>query len=356
MTVWRFKKSQQGLVGVDITSATVKLIELDRAGVGQRIASYAVRPLREGAVVERRIRDLDEVAATLTRAVEHARPHSRRAVAAVPASATITKTLTYPVTLSDDEIEARIQLESERHIPFPLNEVAFDFQRLGLNARYPDQQDVLLVACRLQDVDHLADVLRRAGLEPAAVDVESFAMERAASKLLRDETTSGQVGECAALVDIGANMNAFHVLIDGRIAYTRDNVLGGRHLTEEIRKRYGLSLEEAGLAKKRGGLPEDYEHEVLLPFIDMLIQQVGRSLQLYHTSGKPRDIQRLILAGGSSVIPGLRERLEAQSGLEVVMANPFERMRVASRVDVQALASDAPAMLTACGLAMRGRR
>ncbi|MHA3027008.1 type IV pilus assembly protein PilM [Chromohalobacter israelensis] len=356
MTVWRFKKSQKGLVGVDITSATVKLIELESSGAGHRIASCAVRPLHEGAVVERRIRDLDEVANTLTRAVEHARPHSRRAVAAVPASAAITKTLTYPASLTDDEVEARIQLESERHIPFPLNEVAFDFQRLGLNARYPDQQDILLVACRLQDVDRLADVLRRAGLEPAAVDVETFAMERAAGELLLGQAASQPDDECVALVDIGANMNAFHVLIDGRIAYTRDNVLGGRHLTEEIRKRYGLSLEEAGLAKKRGGLPEDYELEVLTPYIDMLIQQVGRSLQLYYTSGKPRDIQRLVLAGGSSVIPGLRERLAAQSGLEVVMANPFSRMRVASRVDVQALASDAPAMLTACGLAMRGRR
>ena len=356
MTVWRFKKSQKGLVGVDITSATVKLIELESSGAGHRIASYAVRPLHEGAVVERRIRDLDEVANTLTRAVEHARPYSRRAVAAVPASAAITKTLTYPASLTDDEIEARIQLESERHIPFPLNEVAFDFQRLGLNARYPDQQDILLVACRLQDVDRLADVLRRAGLEPAAVDVEAFAMERAAGELLLGQAASQPDDECVALVDIGANMNAFHVLIDGRIAYTRDNVLGGRHLTEEIRKRYGLSLEEAGLAKKRGGLPEDYELEVLTPYIDMLIQQVGRSLQLYYTSGKPRDIQRVVLAGGSSVIPGLRERLAAQSGLEVVMANPFSRMRVASRVDVQALASDAPAMLTACGLAMRGRR
>lgn len=356
MTVWRLKRSHPGLVGVDITSATVKLIELEVSGAEPRIASYAVRPLHEGAVVERRIRDLDEVANTLTRAVEHARPHSRRAVAAVPASAAITKTLTYPASLSDDEIEARIQLESERHIPFPLNEVAFDFQRLGLNTRYPDQQDILLVACRLQDVDRLADVLRRAGLEPAAVDVETFAMERAASELLMDQAKSRPADECIALVDIGANMNAFHVLIDGRIAYTRDNVLGGRHLTEEIRKRYGLNLEEAGLAKKRGGLPDDYEPEVLMPYIDMLIQQVGRSLQLYYTSGKPRDIQRLVLAGGSSVIPGLRERLAAQSGLEVVMANPFRRMRVASRVDVQALASDAPAMLTACGLAMRGWR
>ena len=353
MTVWRFKKSQKGLVGVDITSATVKLIELESSGAGHRIASCAVRPLHEGAVVERRIRDLDEVANTLTRAVEHARPHSRRAVAAVPASAAITKTLTYPASLTDDEIEARIQLESSAISRFRPRG-GLRRQRLGLNAATP----ISRTSCWSRagfDVDRLADVLRRAGLEPAAVDVETR-HGAAAGELLLGQAASQPDDECVALVDIGANMNAFHVLIDGRIAYTRDNVLGGRHLTEEIRKRYGLSLEEAGLAKKRGGLPEDYELEVLTPYIDMLIQQVGRSLQLYYTSGKPRDIQRLVLAGGSSVIPGLRERLAAQSGLEVVMANPFSRMRVASRVDVQALASDAPAMLTACGLAMRGRR
>lgn len=349
----RLRPSGKGLIGVDITSATVKLIELRRMGSRYQIESYAVRPLREGAVVERRIRDMGEVADALRRAVESARPTSRLAVAAVPASAAITKTLTLPASLNDDEIEARIQLESDKHIPFPFSEVAFDFQRLGLNARYGDQQDVLLVACRQQDVSQLTDALNQAGLIPAAVDVETFAMERAFGELRQQLPPAAGEDDCVALVDIGATMNAFHVLRGGRIVYSRDTVFGGRQLTEEIRARYGLTLEEAGLAKKRGGLPEDYRASVLIPFIETVVQQVGRSLQLYYTAGRKHEVKRMVLAGGSSVIPGLAERLAQESAMQVVIANPFLRMRINSRIDVQTLASDAPAMVTACGLAMR---
>ncbi|MCE8022653.1 MULTISPECIES: type IV pilus assembly protein PilM [Halomonadaceae] len=349
----RLRPSGKGLIGVDITSATVKLIELRRMGSRYQIESYAVRPLREGAVVERRIRDMGEVADALRRAVESARPTSRLAVAAVPASAAITKTLTLPASLNDDEIEARIQLESDKHIPFPFSEVAFDFQRLGLNARYGDQQDVLLVACRQQDVNQLTDALNQAGLVPAAVDVETFAMERAFGELRQQLPPAAGEDDCVALVDVGATMNAFHVLRGGRIVYSRDTVFGGRQLTEEIRARYGLTLEEAGLAKKRGGLPEDYRASVLAPFIETVVQQVGRSLQLYYTAGRKHEVRRMVLAGGSSVIPGLAERLAQESAMQVVIANPFLRMRINSRIDVQTLASDAPAMVTACGLAMR---
>jgi len=349
----QLRASGKGLIGVDITSATVKVIELKRAGSHFQVESYAVRPLREGAVVERRIRDMPSVVDALKRAVDHARPTSRLAAVAVPASAAITKTLTLPASLDDDEIEARIQLESDKHIPFPFSEVAFDFQRMGLNSRYGDQQDVLLVACRQQDVNQLTEAVLQAGLTPAAVDVETFAMERAFQELRHQLPISGDEQECVALVDIGATMNAFHVLREGRVTYSRDTVFGGRQLTSEIRNRYGLTFEEAGLAKKRGGLPDDYQRSVLDPFLDTLVQQVGRSLQLYYTAGRKQEVRQMILAGGTSVLPGLAERLADESGMEVVIANPFRRMKVSSRIDVPTLAGDAPAMLTACGLAMR---
>ncbi|MGC3872759.1 type IV pilus assembly protein PilM [Halomonas sp. GXIMD04776] len=347
------KAPPKGLVGVDITSATVKLIELKGRGLQRRVESYAVRPLREGAVVERRIRNMDDVVDAIGLAVEQARPRSRHAAVAIPSNAAITKTLTLPSSLSDEEIEARIRLESDKHIPFPFNEVAFDFQRLGTNARYPDQQDVLLVACRQQEVAQLTDAVLRAGLEPTAVDIEAFALERVCGELCRQFEQEANENECVALVDLGANMNAFHVLQHGRTLYSRDTVFGGRKLTDQIRQRYGLSLEEAGLAKKRGGLPEDYTDQVLIPFVDAVIQQVGRSLQLYYSAGRNPTVKHLILAGGSCVIPGLREKLAASSGMQVGIANPFQHMTINSRVNVAALTSDAPALLTACGLAMR---
>ncbi|WP_299314706.1 type IV pilus assembly protein PilM [uncultured Halomonas sp.] len=352
----RFRASSKGLIGVDITSATVKLVELRRAGASYQVESYAVRPLREGAVVERRIQDMGAVVDALSRAVQQAKPQTRRAVVAVSASAAITKTLTLPASLNDDEIETRIQLDSDKHIPFPFSEVAFDFQRLGLNARYADQQDVLLVACRQQDVSQLTDALLQAGLTPEAVDVETFAMERAFTEVRHQLPQLPGDEDCVALVDIGATMNTFHVLREGRVVYSRDTVFGGRQLTEEIRSRYGLSLDEAGLAKKRGGLPDDYESSVLAPFLDTLVQQVGRSLQLYYTAGRNQEIRHMVLAGGTGMLPGLAEQLARESGMDVVIANPLARMKVNGRIDIQTLFADASAMLTACGLAMRSRR
>lgn len=351
----RLSRAGKGLVGVDIASATVKLIELKRVGISFQVESYAVHPIREGAVVERRIRDMSEVVDALKRVIDHAKPSSKQTAVAVPSNAVITKTLSLPSSFDDDEVEARIKIDSDKHIPFPFSEVAFDFQRLGVNERYADQQDVLLVACRHQDVGQLIEAVTQAGLTPVAVDAEPFAIERAFSELSQQlPLTSGQ-NDGVALVDVGANMNSFYVIRNGRIVYSRNTALGGRVLTEKIRDRYGLSLDEAGFAKKREDLPEDYQRSVLEPFREMLVKQIGRAQQLYYTSGSKYEVNRMVLAGGTSLLPGLAERLAEECGMDVVIADPFRRMKISSRIDKQRLDSDAPALLTACGLAMRGR-
>lgn len=345
-----FGRTTKGMIGVDITSATVKLLELEHHSDHWRVASWAVRPLVDRAVVERRIRDTDQVVMALSRALDHAGPRTRQAVVALPTGAVITKVLSMPVSFSDNDIAQRIAMESDKHIPFPFNEVTLDFQRLGVNARYDDQQDILLVACRRQDMQLLTDVLDQVGLEPAVVDVDMFAMERATRFLLSRLTHQPDHG--TVLIDIGASMTAFHIVYRGRIVHTRDNVMGGRQLTDEIRQHYRLTFDEAGRAKKAGDLPE-YRQRVLFPFRESLVQQIMRSLKLYYTTAGACRIERMILAGGSSVIEGLAERLAEESRLEVVPANPFAAMRVAGRIDNASLTLDAPAMMTACGLAMR---
>ncbi len=231
--------------------------------------------------------------------------------------------------------------------------MAFDFECLGPAPFDDEQQQVVLVACRQQDVEQLTDTLEQAGLEPAAVDVETFAIERSLAELRRQLKVERDPAACVGLVDIGANINAFHVVRGGHIVYTRDTVFGGRQLTNAIRDRYDLSMEEAGFAKERGGLPDDYHERMLNPFLETVVQQVGRSLQLYYTAVRQQEVQHIVLAGGSSVIPGLAERIAEDIGMSVTIANPFQRMRVNKRLNLQALTNDAPAMLTAGGLAMR---
>jgi type IV pilus assembly protein PilM len=171
--------------------------------------------------------------------------------------------------------------------------------------------------------------------------------------LLEDQIEGNDLDRAVAIVDIGATMTTFHVMHKGRIIYTREQGFGGKQLTEEIQRRYGLSYEEAGLAKKHGGLPDNYAAEVLDPFKDALVQQIGRAFQFFASSNTHRELEQIVLAGGCASIPQVDRAVEQQLKLETVIANPFLNMRVSNKVSTQSLGNDAPTLMIAAGLALR---
>jgi type IV pilus assembly protein PilM len=211
--------------------------------------------------------------------------------------------------------------------------------------------EALLAACRRETIDARVEAIESAGLEPKVMDVEAYAMERAYG-LLRENLGLDE-SAVVAVVDIGATMTTLSVLANGQTIYTREQLFGGKQLTDEIMRRYGLPLEEAGLAKKQGGLPDDYEEELLNPFRDAVVQQVTRSLQLFFSSSQYNDVDFIIMAGGVSYMEGLVELVQERLGTPTAMANPFAEMSISPRVNAVALGSDAPAMMIACGLALR---
>ncbi|MBD7975890.1 MULTISPECIES: pilus assembly protein PilM [Pseudomonas] len=347
-----FNKKGNTLLGVDISSTSVKLLELSRSGNRYKVEAYAVEPLPANAVVEKNIIELDGVGQALARVLAKAKVSTKSAAVAVAGSAVITKLIEMDAGLSDDELETQLTLEADQYIPYPLEEVAIDFEVQGASTRNPERVDVLLAACRKENVEVREAALGLAGLTAKVVDVEAYALERTYSLL------KAQLGDQAddltvALVDIGATMTTLSVLHNGRTLYTREQLFGGRQLTEEIQRRYGLSVEEAGLAKKRGGLPEDYSREVLQPFMDAVVQQVSRSLQFFFAAGQFNQVDIIMLAGGTASIPGLDRLVEQKIGTPTLIANPFADMALSSKVNAGALASDAPALMIACGLAMR---
>ncbi|MDH4611934.1 pilus assembly protein PilM [Pseudomonas sp. BN102] len=347
-----FNKKANSLLGIDISSTSVKLLELSRSGSRFKVESYAVEPLPPNAVVEKNIAELEGVGQALSRVVTKARTGVKVAAVAVAGSAVITKTIEMEAGLSDDDLENQLKIEADQYIPYPLEEVAIDFEVQGASARNPERVDVLLAACRKENVEVREAALALAGLNAKVVDVEAYALERAYTLL------SAQLGEghdelTVAVVDIGATMTTLSVLHNGRTIYTREQLFGGRQLTEEIQRRYGLSVEEAGLAKKQGGLPDDYDSEVLQPFKDAVVQQVSRSLQFFFAAGQFNDVDYILLAGGTASIPDLDRLIQQKIGTPTLVANPFADMALSSKVNAGALASDAPALMIACGLAMR---
>lgn len=345
------KKRTVPVLGVDISSSSVKLLELSQSGDHYRVESYAVASLPPNAVVEKNILELEPVAEVIRAAHARSRSKLKTAAVAVAGSAVISKLIEMPSGLNEEAMETQIGLEADQYIPYPLDEVALDFEVQGQVPGNPEQVEVLLAACRRENVDSRVDALELAQLTAKVVDVEAYAVERA-FVLVRDQFDYAE-GSVVAILDIGATMTTLSVLVGGSTVYTREQLFGGRQLTEEIQRRYGLTVEEAGLAKKQGGLPDDYEHDVLEPFKDAVAQQITRSLQFFFSSSQYNDVDHILLAGGVASMPGLAEQVQERLGTATSVANPLAKMSVASRVDLTALSNDAPSLMIACGLAMR---
>jgi len=345
------KKPKITVLGLDISSTTVKLLELSRSGERYRVESYGVASLPVDAVIEKNVNDVAGVAKAITQVVNQSKTKVKFVSAAVAGSSVITKLVDMPEGLNDDAMEAQLAVEADQYIPYPLEEVAIDFEVQGPSLDTENYDSVLIAACRRETIEARVEAIEEAGLEAKIIDVEAYAMERAFT--LIEHQLDLEPDNTVAVVDIGATMTTLSVLHQGQTIYTREQLFGGKQLTDEIMRRYGLPLEEAGLAKKQGGLPDDYEPEVLEPFKDAVVQQVARSLQFFFSSSQYNDVDYIILAGGVASMQGLDTLVQDKLGTPATVANPFAEMSISSKVDAVALAGDAPAMMIACGLAMR---
>ena len=345
-----YRKPSKGLVGVDISSTTVRLLELSVKNGRYWVESYAVMPLPENSVVEKSILNPEAVADALERVVNLANPHTTQVAIAVPTSMVIHKIIEMDADMSDEEREVQIRMDAEQYIPFPLDEVSLDFEVLPDRLANPNRVNVLLVATRTENVDTRVEVLELAGLVAKVADVESYAMERAFS-VFADTLPMG--ANTVGILDIGHTMTTLSVMQKGKIIYTREQVFGGRQLTQDIQSRYGLSFEEAGRAKKERTLPDDYDTEVLEPFLDAVVQQAARSLQFFFSSSQFNEIDHILLAGGIANIPGLAKLLQQKLGYRVTIANPFLQMGFSPQIDIKKIENDASSLMVACGLALR---
>lgn len=346
------KRKKPQMLGIDISSAAVKLLELSQNGSNYRVESYAVEALPLDAVVDKNIANVEIIGNSIRSVLKGSSSKLKHAAVAVAGSAVITKVISMPASLSADELEGQIELEADQYIPYSLDEVSLDFEVQGPNEKNPEMVDVLLAASRKENVEDRVAALEIAGLKANIVDVEAYAMENTFS-LVADQLPEGGDHQTIAIADIGSTMTTLNVIHNNRIIYTREQGFGGKQLTEEIQRRYGLSYEEAGLAKKHGGLPDNYVSDVLEPFKQAMVQQIGRSLQFFVSSSVHRGIDSIVLAGGCASIPGIDSLVEEQLGTPTIVANPFLNMALSSRVKPQNLSNDAPAMMIACGLALR---
>ena len=348
-----FASRSKTLAGLDITTSSIKLIELTQSGRNFAVECYAAEPSPPNSITEKSIVDAEAVGEAVRRAMKRAGTKSAEVAIAISGDAAITKIIQMPANLNENDMEAQVEIQADQYIPFPMEEVSFDFQVIGESETDPEMVDVLLVATRTENVDQRRAAVESAGLKARVVDVEPFALENACSLMTHQMPDAG-IGHQVAVVDFGASSTTFSVLEDLRVIYTRDFNFGGQQLTEEIMRIYGLSLEDAGRAKKEGGLPSNYQPEVLDPFIDDMTQQVSRSLQFFLASGGGREQpDQILVCGGCANIPGVADLIASKVGIPTEIGDPLGSMKISSRARSQGVQADATALLTACGLALR---
>jgi type IV pilus assembly protein PilM len=341
------------MLGLDISTTSVKLVELSDAGKGMlRVERYVIELLPKDAVADGNITNLDQVAESLRAAWRELGTRVKNVALALPSSAVITKKILAPATLTGLDLENQVEAEANQVVPFSLDEVNLDFQVLGPSPGSQDDVQVLLAAARKEKVEERVAVVEAAGLKALIMDVESFATQTAYEQIMHLLPNNG-AGQTVAIIDIGAQNMHINVLHNNDSVYLREHGFGGSQLNSEISRRYGMTSEEAENAKRKGTLPESYEMEVLQPYSETLAMEIGRALQLFTTSTQYHKVDQILLAGGGAMIPGIDEVVSQRTGAATMVVNPFANMAVGAKIRPQQLAMDAPSLFVACGLAMR---
>ena len=349
-----FAEKTPPLIGIDISSTAVKMVELGSNGRGgYKLEGYSMASLPKEAVVDGNVGDLEKMVDAMKLAWKLLGSREKRAALALPASSVISKKVLMSADLREEDMEVQVEAEANQYIPFSLDEVNIDFQVIGPAPNNPEEVEVLIAAARKEKIEDRVAAAEGAGLKVTVMDVENYATEAAYSLVASQIPNSGRE-QTVMIIDIGASFMHVNVLDNNKSVYMREQAFGGGQLTQEIQRRFGLSVEESEIAKRKGGLPESYESEVLQPFVQQLTTEVARALQFFTSSTQYNRVDNIVLAGGCAAIPSIDVMVQERTQVHTIIANPFHGMTLNSKLKKQQADIDAPAMLIACGLAMRG--
>ena len=344
-------RAKKDVVGIDIGSSSVKLVQLHQFKGGYQLQTLGVAPLPPEAIVDNAIMDSGAVVGVVRNLLESLKVKTKNVATSVSGHSVIIRKIQLPV-MTEDEMEASIQWEAEQYIPFEISEVNLDFQILGPDQRDPSLMNVILVAAKKEFVnDHVA-VFKECGLTPVVMDIDCFAIENAfeANYGFEDD-------EIIALVNMGASAMNVNVLKAGKSVFTRDIQVGGNMYNEEIQKRLGLSGDEAEEVKL-GGVLEEVDpavvQEVVNDSTESLAQEVQRSFDFFSATSSDEKVQKLYITGGVSKTPNVQEYLRTQLGIPVELLDPFRMIKVSDKdFDPEYIQAVGPLFSVAMGLAMR---
>lgn len=347
-----FGKKTDPVIGLDIGSTSVRLIQLSSHGSGYRIDHFGVEPIGEGVVVDKVVQDVEAISNAISNAVRASGTRAKNCAIAVSGSAVFTKTISLPSDLAEADIESQVQVEANQYVPYPLDEVSLDFEVLGPSPRNADLMDILLAASKSENVESRQDAIDSAGLRAKVVDVEAFAIANAFELIRKRDGVNRS--DAVGFFDIGYDTTTLLVIKSGRVIYTRDHPFGGHQLLEETMRRYDMSLAQAGFFERNEDAPDDFVEEVLEPFQLNIVHQISRALQFFASSNEYSNISTIYLSGGVAALKGLAPMVQQELGMTTRVADPITGMDLASNVAVSALKRNSTNLMIATGLALRG--
>jgi len=344
-------KAKKDIVGIDIGSSSVKLVQLREARGGYQLVNLGMAMLPPEAIVDNAIMDSASVVQAIRSLVESQKVKTKNVATSISGHSVIIRKVQLPI-MTDDEMEASIQWEAEQYIPFEISEVNLDFQILGPDPKDPSQMTVILVAAKKDFVSDYMAVFKDAGLSPMVMDIDCFALENAfeANYLIGGD-------EVVALINMGATAMNVDILKGSGTLFTRDIQVGGNMFNEEIQKRLGLNSTDAEIVKL-GGTVENVDPaavaEVTADAAEILAQEVQRSLDFFSATSADEKVQKLFIAGGVARAAQVRVALEQRLGIPVEVLNPFQSIAISEKdFDLEHIGAVGPLYTVAVGLAMR---
>lgn len=351
-----FSKKEQ-LVGVDIGSSSIKLVQLKKTKKGYELVHFRMHPLPPEVIVDGSIMNSGAVVDAMIELLNLEKIKSKSVSTSVCGHSVIVKKIKLP-QMTPQELEESIQWEAEQYIPFDITDVNLDVQILGTDPVNQDQMDVVLVAAKKDMInDHVA-VLTEAGLNPLVMDVDAFAIGN-----MYEMNYGFNEGETVVLVNLGATIANINILNGGVSVFTRDITVGGSLYTDEIQKQLNVSFDEAESLKLGGDVEATESTDVLVPqevggilrtVSDNIALEIQRSLDFFASSASDEKIHKIVLCGGSSKVPGLTTAIETKTGIPTEVADPFSNVLIDDKkFDLNHIKNVGPAAAVAVGLALR---
>lgn len=343
-----FMKSKE-IVGIDIGSSSVKLVQLEEQKGAYQLKNAGILPLPSEAIVDNSLMDTTSIVETIKSLVKSLDIKAKDAVCSISGNSVIIRKISLPA-MTPDELEDQIAWEAEQYIPFDINDVNLDFEILDTDLSASGKMTVLLVASKKEIINEYVAVFNEAGMKLVVVDVDSFAIQNA-----YELNYFPGPDDVVALVNIGASIMNLNVVKDGISLFTRDVQMGGNLYTEEILRQFSLSSQEAERIK----VTLDYHdkerlQETITRINETVAIEINRSLDFYNSSAEDQRITKVFLSGGCSKVAMLAEAVSQRLGLQVEMLNPLQKITYNEKhFDPEYLREIGPLVAVAAGLAMR---